>query len=233
MWRDVTNRLRARAREAVTRPQLWGDVVYGLGLLRETASAVIAPNGRLELLQDLQRRALAVEATHALAVLQDLLAALEAFLNEELDEALAAMNPSTGKEPMMTEWQKRQQRAEADRYQRYGTRGQAAESERAELARRRQVAAGIALRERAVKAIATHRLTPYVKPEELMGFAETKWSTLLAQWNQSTAAAPQTDAADLFTRHLESNHPLPTAGSAGELFSRMLESTGRYSACTV
>ena len=56
----------------------------------ETADEqVIMRDGRVEMLHDLQRRSLAAESTHDPAVVQDLIAALTAFLNEELTEALA------------------------------------------------------------------------------------------------------------------------------------------------
>src|SRR5262249_13860195 len=76
--------LKERVTQARTNPALFADIAHGLKLLE--GDPMIA-EGRIETLHDLQRRALAAESTHDPKVLQDLVAALRAFLTEELDEA--------------------------------------------------------------------------------------------------------------------------------------------------
>jgi hypothetical protein len=73
-----------RVTEARTNREAFADVAHALKLLE--GDPLIA-EGRVQTLHDLQRRALAAESSHDPKVLQDLCAALQAFLNEELDEA--------------------------------------------------------------------------------------------------------------------------------------------------
>ncbi len=109
--------LKEHAAQAIGKPAYWSDVAYALTELREAMPAM--PSGRVEMLNDLQRRALAAESTHDPAVVSDLLQALTAFLDEEMNEALRAETaaPTEGN-TTMTETDRRR-RAEADEYRRY------------------------------------------------------------------------------------------------------------------
>lgn len=98
----------------------WPDVAYGLQALRESDPQMA--KGRLEQIQDLQRRSEAVESTHDPQVVQDLLQALTAFLNEEAEEAVRdeQQDASPAEEaPMEDESEGRKTAAEADGFLKY------------------------------------------------------------------------------------------------------------------
>lgn len=117
MLREALAMVRARVDDAATTPACWPDVAYALAALRETAT--MARDGRVDLLNDLERRALAAESTHDPQVLADLLQALKAFLNEEMDEALR-MDAPIPEDPMQDPaLSGRKTAAEADGFMKY------------------------------------------------------------------------------------------------------------------